>query len=865
MKAKKTKLILSLFLALLPLRQEQARGADPESTVKNLYVFSATHFDLFFTGPPPSSFARNHRIFDAALGLAEEQPDFRYIIENLYLLDQYLQTHPEKRAPFASAIRQGKIELAAQWADMLQNLVTGEDLVRNILTAREFARRDLQFTPSVQTLSDVPGQTPQAPQILSGSGVRGLVISRAGPSEPHLFRWKGLEGSQIQVASLPLGYAGGYFLGISESLEAMEGTKLAEFELSDISPDILVSRIKQPAGLKDSVRSSYRQPLDRGLAEVAWDNSMPPSEVSRNIAAWNQKYEDQLRLIPVLPGIFFREHFPSEVPVLAGEIPSVWGGGYGSVIGGYTPHIRTSHLLLRAEKWASLAEILLNKPYPVDRLRNGWEEHLITLDHEGDALRWQREHSESVSGKVLEESQQAIASHVHIPQRMDIALVVFNSLNWPRSQTVTTTVHLVGDPFAFFTRPFHKLQLLDFRGNPVSFEIVNVQSTIIRSIQIRFRAEDIPPLGWKAYYLRPVETAGEISFPKAEAAPHEADIQNKFYRVQFHGSTGFASILDKATRSVVRLLYYHQPVETTPGTGFFREKDSGKPVPPRWKRVARGVNLGGPYLEIEGDVSGAELKLSIQLDGDYPVAVSETVRWLGGKRIKLVRQLDFPKGGRFVYGVPYGTQEIGNLMPNAGPPKDGSFDELPRDFWLWNREFDGWAAWRKDQQQIAMASEARGGAFDGRSLKISLLNTAEALPPDMTNHPVPNEFVTRFSLGFSPQPEAAARTSWELYSPLETMVSVGYQSGTLPNHFAVTESADRLFLTTMKKAEDQKGWILRGYAGETGANWPALLLKQKAVLRRANLMEVVEPASSAEPVTRLRPFEIRTLRIELAD
>jgi hypothetical protein len=44
MKAKKTKLILSLFLALLPLRQEQARGADPESTVKNLYVFSATHF-----------------------------------------------------------------------------------------------------------------------------------------------------------------------------------------------------------------------------------------------------------------------------------------------------------------------------------------------------------------------------------------------------------------------------------------------------------------------------------------------------------------------------------------------------------------------------------------------------------------------------------------------------------------------------------------------------------------------------------------------------------------------------------------------------------------------------------------------------
>jgi hypothetical protein len=72
-------------------------------------------------------------------------------------------------------------------------------------------------------------------------------------------------------------------------------------------------------------------------------------------------------------GTFFEtkgyELLETETPILTGEIPSVWGFGYGSIIGDYQQHIRTSHLLLRAEKWASLAEILLDKLYPMDGLR----------------------------------------------------------------------------------------------------------------------------------------------------------------------------------------------------------------------------------------------------------------------------------------------------------------------------------------------------------------------------------------------------------------------------------------------------------------------------------------------------------------
>jgi alpha-mannosidase len=199
-----------LLTSICVLLLAQVSGS---AQVKELYVFTATHFDLTFTGPPPFSFARNHRIFDSALNLADEQPNFRYAIENLYLLQQYLDTHPEKQAAVMAAIRAKKFELAAQWSDMQQNLVTGEDLARNILVATEFARRKFDFLPQIQTLSDIPGQTPQAPQILSRAGLKGLIITRAGPTDAHLFNWKGLDGSSIRVASLS--YVDGHFLGSS--------------------------------------------------------------------------------------------------------------------------------------------------------------------------------------------------------------------------------------------------------------------------------------------------------------------------------------------------------------------------------------------------------------------------------------------------------------------------------------------------------------------------------------------------------------------------------------------------------------------------------------------------------------------------
>ncbi|NWG14121.1 MAG: hypothetical protein HXY20_11365 [Acidobacteria bacterium] len=829
--------------------------------IREVYVFSASHLDPTFTGPPPFSYGRFHRIFDAALKLVGEQPDFRFVVENIFAFDQYLRTHPDRQAAFQAPVKNGHVEFAGQVSIVLQNVATGEDLVRNVLLAREFIRDRFGVLPKVQTLSDAPGQTPQVPQILARSGLGGLIITRAGPRDAHLFDWEGLDGSRVRVASLPLGYAGGYLMGMAASLEAMEGTRLVEFELSDISPEIFTNKLKQPAAMEPMLQTAYASESGRALVEVGWDNAIPQAEVAKNIVAWNTKHGNRLRLIPSSPGDFFEKHWPEKVPVKKGEISSVWGNGWWSLIGGYAQHFRTTHKLLRAEKWASMAEVLTGSRYPGEDLRRSWWDHLLSLDHESAELTQPRVFSESLASRALQDAQQAIASHVAIPQKMDVALVVFNPMNWSRSEIVTAQVYFVGDPFAFFTRPFHKLKMVGPDGKPVPFEVVSTQSTIVRSAWIRFRADSVPPLGWKTYFLRPAEKNEARTFPKPTDLTGESTIRSGSLEIAYRPDGGSFILRNGPDSAAAELSYHHQPEETSSQPGFFRQKDKGDPVRVSWKRVAVGENLGGPYFEAEGEIQGAELRANLQLADTGQVTVSETVRTGGGKQVKLIRQVELPEKGQFYYGVPFGTVRLGDSMESAGPSEQGGGDEIPRAMWITAKEFDGWVAWRGNGQQVTIAGEARGGRFTDRSLKVTLLySDGKPMLADTMIHPVPNEFVTRLLIGFSPRPEDAPRLGWELYNPLETMVSVRYQKGSLPAEYAGTEESAGTVLSALKKSEDGKGWIARAYASESEASFPPVLAARARVVGEVDLVEQIDPGRVAG--AGLKPFEIRTVLLE---
>jgi hypothetical protein len=302
------------------------------------------------------------------------------------------------------------------------------------------------------------------------------------------------------------------------------------------------------------------------------------------------------------------------------------------------------------------------------------------------------------------------------------------------------------------------------------------------------------------------------------------------------------------------LEYHHQPQTVLDKRGFFRTRDSGSPERLSWKTLKLRDTIAGPVIEAEGEVRGATVFLTLHSAGEGSVA-----RWPGGAALKLVRQVRFPPGGAVRYGVPFGSTGLDGIMPESGPPKEGSEDELPREEWEKNREHDGWIAWKRGAHEIAVAHEGRGARFEDRAVKMNILTSGgEKLLPDMVAHPVPDEFRTRCTLSFHQGAGLAERAAVEFHSPLQVMVSYANLSDKLPADFSGMTHAPGFALSTLKKSEDGRGYVARGYAFGAPALWPRLLDPERWRLQAANLKE---DAITGDPGVRMKPFEIRTVRL----
>ncbi|GAM74958.1 alpha-mannosidase [Vibrio ishigakensis] len=88
------------------------------------------------------------------------------------------------------------------------NLVSGESLIRQIMYGRKFTEQ--YFGQSVDYLwePDVFGFTAALPQILAKSGVKYIASqklsqNKVNPFPHHMFRWQGLDGSEVIMHNFP--------------------------------------------------------------------------------------------------------------------------------------------------------------------------------------------------------------------------------------------------------------------------------------------------------------------------------------------------------------------------------------------------------------------------------------------------------------------------------------------------------------------------------------------------------------------------------------------------------------------------------------------------------------------------------------
>src|SRR5215467_12166483 len=80
-----------LLLASASNAQTLSRARLPESSIKTVYIVPTSHYDFGFVEPPDQVRERAARHIDEVIRVAESDPDFRWTIESVWQVNEWLK------------------------------------------------------------------------------------------------------------------------------------------------------------------------------------------------------------------------------------------------------------------------------------------------------------------------------------------------------------------------------------------------------------------------------------------------------------------------------------------------------------------------------------------------------------------------------------------------------------------------------------------------------------------------------------------------------------------------------------------------------------------------------------------------------
>jgi alpha-mannosidase len=862
-------LCAAVCLAAAPAQEQ------PTKPAADVYVVPFSHLDLFWGGTREECLSRGNRILTKAIQLAERYPEFRFLVEDEVFAADFVDSHrglPELEA-LKRLVKEGRIELAPKWAGIYQNLPRGEAQVRNLAIGKRYARQVFGVDPKVAHLGDLPGYTSQYAQILAQTGTPYMVMTRMGPTDVSLFRWKAPDGSGVLAWHAIKGYSWGSGLGLHRDLDESR-----------------IARIRKEVS---EVQATTSSPVYLGWGTDLWS---PSEKLVENTALLN-KTMAPWRFRLATPEQFFRGASAApDIPELSGEIPSSWANILTSMGHIWPPALAGSDALLLAEKLAAINYALGYAEYPEQEFESLWKYSLESMDHNnygqggniGDSRKVGYAQLASLrGGQIARDMARNIAERVRNPIPRSMAIVVFNPLNWRRDDIVRAHATLYGDVPPSDIADFKKsMRLVDETGTAVPFHVLEYSENISRAVDIIFVARGVPSLGYKTYYLAP---AGEAAaFPDASELKLDSDLdakqprrvvgaeimENEYYRVTVDRATGRIEVFDKGLNRTVAKDLEIAGTEERGGNTLAIEPRTGRMMINVISRVE--VEENNPVrtvIRIAGDIAGIPIVQRVTLyRGLKKVDLENTVDWKPGRFVKLEQLFPYAHpGARIRYGIPFGSADGENVVANSGPRFS---DEVPKAIWMQWRQIQDWvfagdAEWgvtvSADRQLVSLEEGViRAGML--RGTRFNPLNIVRDGKTFLLQQPPADTYTFRYSLTSGKGNWATAksfRAGMEFASslfPYENADDLTRKTLPSTNSFCSLD-ADNLVVSALKKADGGDAIVLRafeilGSAAET----PVSFLGEKSSFRTVNMLEEGD-AAEAQSILRVRPFEIRTLKL----
>lgn len=491
----------------------------------SLNLLGHAHLDMAWLWSVDETWYVGERTFDSVINLQKEFPDliFGHTTPVLY---EWIEKHrPQLFQNILEKYKQGKWEiLGGMWVEPEVNLVSGESIVRQLLYGQRYFKEKFGKITQVAWLPDSFGFTWQLPQIFHQSGIKYFVTGKlhwnTNAKFPHgFFYWKSPDGTQLLTLISPPNVAG---------VMDTNPLRMTNYSIS----------WKQQTGLKDAL----------WLPGVGDHGGGPTRDMLTVQNRWKQS--------PFFPEINFTKavNYLDRLVKNSDYIP-IWDDELYLDLhrGCYTTHAdqkfynrRCEDLLYQAELWLSIATITQKKIVDYNnqkKIEKAWKNVLFNQFHDilpGTSIPevfvqanqdWQE--AIKISQSLLDDSLQIITSQIFLPKSPQIdaiPLIIFNSLNWDRSEVVQCSV----------TEKNYKI--FDLEGNQLT-------SQLSTDNKLLFFAENIPSIGYRIFWLCPTN----ITTKKTNNNNNKDHIiENKYLKVTINSDTGnISSIFDKIVQQEV--------------------------------------------------------------------------------------------------------------------------------------------------------------------------------------------------------------------------------------------------------------------------------------------------------------------------
>ncbi len=808
----------------------------------DVYVVPHSHIDVewYWSYEKTKRFSRD--ILNSALGFLESDTGYVFTQDQAAIFRVQGGYELEKIRDFIAENRFGAVGGMIVQPEVAEP--NGECLVRQILLGGKWFEENLGIRPTCAWNIDTFGQCVQLPQILSKSGHSAFVFWRGVNSEifeelPSDFYYRAPDGSKILTHWLCTGYSVGDS-NLEDALKVSVKHAPTDKVLIPWGGDLY-----RPCDGSEEIISCVRDAARRA--------GIPLGEVV--LAAPSHFFEQILKSSDELPEVEIDLNPPLSFMDLRGS--------YSNRIGLKLKNREAESTLMSAENFSSIAS-MLGAGHPISELSMAWRNLLHNHFHDiigGSCtddvyLRAMGRFGCTVSlaRDALEDAIDFISMRADT-SGLDMPIVVFNPTSFERTDVCTYQATFRGDVKSF--------QILDENGEPVSFHIAELRSSgpdggNINNAVIEFPASDIPAFGFKVYSIEVSDVRKKEKVLKSDSL----SIANEFFRVELDRKSGhLKSIFD-----------------------VVNEKEILE-VGSRWGNELLAVVEENPNLEGElhltdtvyrssdfrtNSISCSENPVysSLKIEGDFKYCrrIQEIFLYKGIPRIDFRTTIEDFKGGDLLIKVSFPLNiDLSSMKVVYETPYAPV--ERPEGYYC----AQSWVDCSDGGYGAALMNRGTSGYWvEGNSLDMVLMRSVG----DFRDYyaPLAAEHGTHiFSYSLYPhrgtwEGSGLVRVAHAFSRPLIPWITTSH-AGDLGRSWGFLKASSENFeVVSVKKAEDGRGYVVRGYETE-GKNGPVSLEFSVPISRAwtANLVEeklseltVKKDTVSFSPTI----FEIVTLRVE---